>query len=157
MIVEDLYIDRYDWHLRVFYAVDCNDTRDVIDELKAIRCTRENLERAYRNLSSCRLNTGLTFSNKESRESVMIIGKWTSPAEFDNSFSHELRHFTDHVAKAFGMEIGGEEVAYLSGEIRRELFPVNKMFLCSCCNHDNEINKKRDHGRQVRDIARTSR
>ncbi len=157
MIVRDLYIDRYDWHLRVFYAVDCNDTRYVIHELKAIRCTRENLERAYRNLSSCRLNTGLTFSNKDARESVMIIGKWTSPAEFDNSFSHELRHFTDHVAKAFGMEIGGEEVAYLSGEIRRELFPVNKMFLCSCCNHDNEINKKREHDRQVRDIARSSR
>ena len=36
MIVEDLYIDRYDWHLRVFYAVDCNDTRDVIDELRRL-------------------------------------------------------------------------------------------------------------------------
>lgn len=142
MIVRDLYIDRYDWHLRVFYAVDCYYTRDIIDELKAIQCPRKNLERAYRNMASCRLNTGLTYSNNALRETIMVIGTWSSPAEFDNSFSHELRHFTDHVAKAFELETGGEDVAYLSGEIRRELFPVNKMFLCACCNHDKDIERE---------------
>lgn len=131
MIVRDLYIGRYDWHLKIFYAVDCYYTGEIIDELKAIRCPRPGIERAYRNLSSCRLNTGLTCSNHALRETVMVIGRWSSPAEFDNSFSHELRHFTDHVANVFGLESGGEEVAYLTGEIRRELFPVNKLFLCS--------------------------
>lgn len=63
MIVRDLYIGRYDWHLKIFYAVDCYYTGEIIDELKAIRCPRPGIERAYRNLSSCRLNTGLTCSN----------------------------------------------------------------------------------------------
>lgn len=142
MIVRDLYIGRYDWHLKIFYAVDCYHTRDIIDELKAIRCPRPVIERAYRNMASCRLNTGLTCSSKALRETVMVIGMWSSPAEFDNSFSHELRHFTDHVADEFGLESGGEEVAYLTGEIRRELFPVNKLFLCSCCDHDREIRRE---------------
>ena len=72
----------------------------------------------------------------------MVIGLWSSPAEFDNSLAHELRHFTDHVANVFGLEPGGEDVAYLTGEIRRELFPVNEMFLCSCCNHDRDITRE---------------
>lgn len=142
MIVRDLYMGRYDWHLKIFYAVDCYYTGEIIDELKAIRCPRPGIERAYRNLSSCRLNTGLTCSNHALRETVMVIGRWSSPAEFDNSFSHELRHFTDHVANVFGLESGGEEVAYLTGEIRRELFPVNKLFLCSCRDHDREIRRE---------------
>ena len=115
MIVKDLYIDRYDWHLRVFYAVDCYYTRDIINELKAIQCPRKNIERAYRNMASCRLDTGLTYSNNALRETVMVIGMWSSPAEFDNSLAHELRHFTDHVANVFGLEPGGEDVAYLTG------------------------------------------
>lgn len=139
MIKRDLYIDLYDWHLRVFYGASREDTGEVIEELESIRCPRGYLERASRNMSSRKLNTGLTYSNKELRESVMIIGKWTSPAEFDNSFSHELRHFTDHVAKAFGMEIGGEEVAYLSGEIRRELFWTNIVFMNPCPCKDKNL------------------
>lgn len=50
MIVRDLYIGRYDWHLKIFYAVDCYYTGEIIDELKAIRCPRPGIERAYRNL-----------------------------------------------------------------------------------------------------------
>lgn len=138
MIVKDLYIDRYDWHLRVFYAVDCYYTREIIYELKAIQCPRKNIERAYRNMTSCRLNTGLTYSNNALRETVMVIGMWSSASEFDNSFSHELRHFTDHVANAFGLESGGEEVAYLTGNIRKELYSINKMFLCDCHGHNKD-------------------
>ena len=141
MIIKDLYIDRYDWHVRIFYAVDCYYTLEIIEELKSIQCPRANIERAYRNLSSCRLNTGLTYSNNALRETVMVIGMWSNPAEFDNSFAHELRHFTDHVANTFGLESGGEDIAYLTGNIRREFYPVNSMFLCGCCDHDKDIGK----------------
>ena len=141
MIIKDLYIDRYDWHVKIFYAVDCYYTLDIIEELRAINCPRSKLDIAYRNLSSCRLNTGLTYSNNAIRETVMVIGKWGNSSEFDNSFAHELRHFTDHIANAFGLESGGEEVAYLTGDIRKELYPVNSMFLCDCCNHDKNIDK----------------
>ena len=142
MIVKDLYIENFDWHVRIFYAVTCYFTRDIVEELKAIQCPFGIIEKAYRNTSSCRLNTGLTYSNNALRETVMVIGMWENPAEFDNSFSHELRHFTDHLANAFGLESGGEEVAYLTGDIRKELYPTNKMFLCDCHGHDKDIERK---------------
>lgn len=138
MIVKDLNINEFDWHVRIFYAVDCYYTPKIMDELSTIHCPRNILKKAFRNMSACQLNTGLTYSNNALRETVIVIGMWTSPDEFINSFSHELRHFTDHIANAFGLESGGEEIAYLTGDIHRELYPVNKLFLCECHKHDVE-------------------
>ena len=142
MIVKDLDIKEFDWHVRIFYAVDCYYTPQIMEELSNIHCPRNILKKAFRNMNACRLNTGLTYSNNALRETIMIIGMWTSPDEFINSFSHELRHFTDHIANAFGLESGGEEVAYLTGDIHKELYPVNKMFLCECNCHNRDIDKE---------------
>ena len=142
MIVKDLYINKFDWHVRIFYAVTCYWTDRIIHELKNILCPADKLRKAYENMSACQLNTGLTYSNSGLRETIMVIGIWTDPAEFDNSFSHELRHFTDHIANTFGLESGGEEIAYLTGEIRQKLYSVNRMFLCDCCEHDYDIEKE---------------
>ena len=93
-------------------------------------------------MESCQINTGLTYSNNDLRETIMVIGMWSSPDEFVNSFSHELRHFTDHIAREFGLESGGEEVAYLTGSIHKELYPVNRMFLCDCKCHFRDIREE---------------
>lgn len=142
MIVEDLYIDNFDWHVRIFYAVTCYWTDRIIQELKDIQCPKDKLKRAYENMSSCQINTGITYSNNALRETIIVIGKWSDPSEFDNSFSHELRHFSDHIANAFGLMSGGEEIAYFTGEIRKKLFPVNKMFLCGCKSHNEDIQRE---------------
>lgn len=142
MIAKDLYIREYDWNLRIYYAVTCYHTDEIMQDLFEIHCPERTMRKAYKNMSACQLNTGLTYSNPRLRESVIVIGMWSDASEFDNSFAHELRHFTDHVANAFGLESGGEEVAYLTGNIRRELYPINSMFLCDCTCHNKDVEKE---------------
>lgn len=78
-------------------------------------------------------NTGFTYSNPDVGRSVVVIGKSTSPAEFVNTFAHELRHLTDDIVGAYHMELYGEGVGYLQGEIDRELADVVGMFICPQC------------------------
>lgn len=142
MIIKDLYIQNLDWHVRIYYAVTCYHTDEIMQDLFEIHCPESKMRKAYRNLSSCQLNTGLTYSNSRLRESVMVVGLWSDPSEFDNSFAHELRHLTDHIANAFGLESGGEEIAYLTGDIRKELYPINSMFLCDCKCHNMDVERE---------------
>ena len=133
MIVQDFYIERYDWHVRVFYAVTIYWVWPIIKELRRIGCVGEKLETAYSNLSSGNLNTGLTYSNFERRETVMVIAKTSSPEQFQNSFDHEKGHLCRHISQTFGIDPYGEEEQYLQGYIGQKMFPVAKRFLCECC------------------------
>lgn len=87
----------------------------------------------FGNLSSCKLDTGLTYSNYSTHETVMVIGINSSAEEFMNSFCHERKHLEMHIAKAFDLNPWGEEVAYLSGKIGQKMYRVAKKFLCEHC------------------------
>lgn len=63
----------------------------------------------------------------------MVIGLTSSPAEFLNSLQHELRHFVDDVAMTVNVDLSGEKVAYLTGDINLYLWDDIHEFLC-CCN-----------------------
>ena len=133
MIVQDFYIAKYDWHVRVFYAVTTYWTNTILRELERIGCTGSNLENAFRSLSSGNLNTGLTYSNFEHRLTVMVIAMTTSPEQFQNSWDHEKGHLCRHISRTFGIDPYGEEEQYLRGYIGKKMFPVSKKFLCECC------------------------
>lgn len=92
---------------------------------------RENLERAD-------MDSGFTYSNKDMRRSVVVVGLATSQAQFLNSFEHELRHLCDDIASASQMQMQGEEVAYLTGDINTALWKdIHRFVCCRCrCNHD---------------------
>ena len=117
MIYRELNIPQYNWLVHVFYHVTCYWTDEIMDCLKNIGCPPQKLKESYRNLKACKLNTGLTYSNYYLRESVMVIGKTSSSDEFSDSMMHELRHLEDHIATAYKMPAGGEEIAYLAGYI----------------------------------------
>lgn len=38
MIVQDFYIPKYDWEVRVYYAVDCYYTGRIIADLRRVGC-----------------------------------------------------------------------------------------------------------------------
>ena len=71
----------------------------------------------------------------------MVIGKTSSSEEFSDSLMHELRHLEDHIATAYKMPVGGEEIAYLAGYIGKKLSKDIQMFICSCYCHKHQ--KKR--------------
>ena len=80
------------------------------------------------------MDTGFTYSNKEHRQSVIVIGMHSSPWEFLNSFEHELRHLVDDIALTLGLPMAGEDVAYLTGEINQALWEDVHQFTCCKCN-----------------------
>lgn len=133
MIVQDIYLPGYDWHCRVFYAVTCYWADDILYELRRIGCNGKEYHTAQNNLYDGKLDTGLTYSNRESRESIMVIAKTSCPEEFAHSFDHEKGHLAKHIALAYDLDPFGEEVQYLSGDIAKEMFPIAKRFFCECC------------------------
>lgn len=63
MITQDFTLPKYNWHVKVYYAVTTYWTSRIINELENIGCDGIELRRAYENLRRGDLNTGLTYSN----------------------------------------------------------------------------------------------
>lgn len=100
--------------------LDCGASDSVI------RRIQENMERDD-------MDSGFTYSNPDIRRSVMVIGKTSSGPQFLNSFIHELRHLVDDIAKADGMEMSGEGVAYLSGDTAMTMADIVCRLSCDHC------------------------
>lgn len=52
MIRQRFDIEEYGWKVEVYYAVDCYYTDEIMGRLYDIGCRGDDLETAYRNLSS---------------------------------------------------------------------------------------------------------
>lgn len=139
MIQHEVYIPKYDWYVKMYYAVTCYHVDDIMRSLESIGCPEPFLRKAYDNMSSCKLDNGITYTNSRLRSSVVVIGMHSSPAQFLNSFMHELRHLTDHLMVSLNMEPGGEDIAYLTGDLAEELVNDVAMFICNCHCHKHDI------------------
>lgn len=135
MIRQRIYLSNYDILIHAYYATTRYYTYEILNRLYKIGCRGKNLYRAGRNLSSGELDTGLTFYSSQHREAVMVVGLTSSAAEFYNSLLHELSHLTAYIAKDEGLSFTGEDIAYLEGELAREIFPSVQPLLCDCCRH----------------------
>lgn len=128
----DLRIGKYDWEVRLYFAVTDYYIDDILESLSTISCPKKTMRRVRQKMAARKLDTGFTYSNKRMRQSVMVIGLTSSPAEFLDSFEHELRHLVDDIAKADGLQLSGEAVAYLTGDTNRTLWPIIHDFICCC-------------------------
>ena len=133
MIVQHIYLSKYDWYIIVFYVIDHIDTEEVLNTLKSMDCDEIVLEGIELNLSGDVLNTGFTVSNIEDRISVVLIGPTSDAAEFQNTYDHEKGHVATHIAKTLDIDAYGEGMQYLNGTIGKQMFPVAKYFLCDEC------------------------
>ena len=133
MIVRRVEIKKYGWTLHVYCAVRSYFVEDILQHLADIDCPRKFLRQAERNMRDGKLNRGPTYSNYRRRETVLVVGLASSPGEYANSIVHELWHFAVHVALALGLDMEGEEPAYLIGETMRELLGYVAPLLC--CSH----------------------
>ena len=88
MKIRDLSIHKYGWTLRIYYAVTCYYTGEILKSLTDIGCPDTVLHRVQGNMEKCEMDTGFTYSNKEHRQRVIVIGMHSSPWEFLNSFEH---------------------------------------------------------------------
>ena len=140
MIRQQFDISIYDWKVEVYYAVDCHYTDEIMGRLYDIGCRGDDLRTAYENLSAGKPDTGLTYSNYGTRQTVMVIGITSSATQFQNSYDHERKHLEAHIAAALGIDPWGEEICYLSGEIGQLMFEKARLMLCDCdcCKHKKQ-------------------
>lgn len=133
MILQEFTIDRYDWFVRVYYITDSFPEDDVIKDLIALGCSKEDAEETVHTLMEEGINAGSIYSNKYSRESLLIIGKANSTDEFYDTFDHEKGHLAMHICIADNIDPFSEKYQYLVGEIGKKMFWAAKELFCEEC------------------------
>ena len=134
MIRQDVYLERWDWYVIVYYAVDTYYMDEILEELEMIGCTYA--DEIEEDLTQHPYNNGLTYSNMRRRVSLIVIGLTETPDEFQNTYDHEKGHLAMHIAEEDRMDVFGEEFQYLVGEIGKQTFPIAKRFMCEHCRKD---------------------
>lgn len=132
MKYKELYIEKYDWKILVFFDAGPAGYEQIVRVLRYIETPEKIKYRIEQKVLGRWYDYGFTWSNLRTRETVIVLGPATTEAEFINSVEHEVRHLVDHIAELFGLEQGGEEVGYLTGEINRSLTGDIQQRLCSC-------------------------
>lgn len=136
MIVQVVYLEKYDWLLKVYYEVETKDQDIILNELDSIDCSPKAFYSLADQLESGHLNTGFTYTDNQLRVTFIIISKTTSASEFQNTFDHEKGHAAIHIANALHLDLTGESFQYLQGDIGKELFRGARRFLCDNCRKD---------------------
>ena len=139
MIRQRFALPKYEWSCMVYYAVDTYYTEEILDNMHSIGCDGDMLRTAYENISSGNLNTGVTYSNFGTRETVMVIALTSSPKEFAKSWRHECGHMATHICKAFGIDPYGEEIQYIGDDIIEKTWEYAKTLLCECDCCKNKV------------------
>lgn len=132
MLKQHFTIPKYNWEVDVYYYVTCYYLNEILTKLRSMGCTGKHLEDAYRNMSSCQLNSGITYSNNTQKCSLIVISSTSTPAQFMNSLFHEQYHLISHIVEEYNINPFGEEAAYLAGFVGQRIYPKAKYFLCKC-------------------------
>ena len=127
-----IYIPDYSWIVDIYYDSTPIDAKEIIRKIALLGCSDEGIATTYEQLSSGILNNGFTYSNRALRRSVMSLGRASSFAQFLNSFVHELHHLATHIATTTGVDLQGEDVCYLSGNIAQRMYPILMHYISKC-------------------------
>ena len=133
MIVRKIHIPEADWNVCMYFALDTYYVEDIMQSLCDIGCDSQRARQAYENMMADKKNTGFTYSNYRNRESVMVVSKTTSASEMFNTTIHELVHLASHIAHACDYEPTGETIAYIIGDLAKEIYPDISHLLCEEC------------------------
>ena len=115
-------MERYDWTVHVMYDVHSKDAMKVRRYLRDFGCAGIPLEGAFNLVLEGEPNKGITYSNVDTRKTVVVIGWTTSKAEYMNSISHEMLHVVQHISEQFLINMYGEEVCNLLGGLVKATF-----------------------------------
>lgn len=136
---QEFRLDDYGWTCYVYYVVRELNAEEILDMLIEIGCRGEDLYKAHDNLKSGKCDTGLTYSNKDARETVIVLAKTSTPLEFAQSWQHEIGHCADHIAQCLGINPHGEEVRYIGDSIVEKTWDISKHLLCEHCRGKHDM------------------
>lgn len=141
MIRARIRIPKYDWTVDCYFAVHGYYVNEILSRIWQLGGSQKVLARAYENIASGKLDSGLCFSNE--RHSVLVTSVTSSAREFLNSLAHECRHLEQYIANEYGIDENSEEACYLMGDIMMALYPHCRELLCDCDKRYKQIKPHR--------------
>ena len=133
-LIQKFYLIKWDWWVKVYYIVENMPIDYILNQLIDLGLDDEQSFISLFEKDS--ENKGYTYSNLSRRESIIVIGATTCPAEFQHTFDHEKLHLAMHIAKEDNIDPFSENLAYLVGDIGMQMFPIAKKFLCEHCREE---------------------
>ena len=133
MIKQEFIVDKVYWKVYVYYDVTSKDTIKIITKLQELKLPKSYITSAYTTLISNKLNQGLTETNSKLKESIVVFTKTTNASQFVNSFVHEIGHLSNHIARTYNLNLNGEEIQYIAGDIAQQMFKRCHTLMCDCC------------------------
>ena len=131
MILHNFYLPKYRWNIQAFYDVQLKYTDVIIEEIRNIEGTKEEIDDIRQLLNSNQKNIGFTYSNPMQKESLIVIGPCTSSEEAMNTLVHEARHLQQHIQDFYKISDDSEEIYYMIGKIIQIMYKKFKLVLDS--------------------------
>ena len=110
-------IKKYNWSIVIYYTVNDEESKEIIDKLEDLHCNSKTLESIKRNLEDAKVDTGFAYSSYNKQYSIVVIHKASSIGEFINTFEHEKNHLEMHICEALDINPYSEEAAHMSGDL----------------------------------------
>lgn len=120
------------------FSFDRYDMERIYDALFWVNAPDSIIHQVSENVRAGYLNEGFTYSNPPIRRTVYGIGMASSGPQVLDSIVHEIIHIIQHVGQEDGIDPYGEEVAYLGGNISREISDIVCQLSCPHC-HDPQM------------------
>lgn len=118
------------WVVDFLFAYDEYDIDGVLACLYDAKAPSKILARAKSIMTDNYPDAGFTFSNREIKRAVVVIGPATSGKEFVNTIAHEIHHLAVEIADTLGVNLDGETPAYLAGDTLAEFMDIICRFGC---------------------------
>ena len=110
-------IKKYNWSIVIYYTVNDEESKEIINKLEDLHCNSKTLESIKRNLEDAKVDTGFAYSSYNKQYSIVVIHKASSIGEFINTFEHEKNHLEMHICEALDINPYSEEAAHMSGNL----------------------------------------
>lgn len=133
MITHTFHVQQHRWTFRIYIALSCYWTGEIIRHLWRLGASDDILYSAANNMQCGQLNRGLTYASGKDRETLVVVGQAATASELFNSVVHEIDHACMFTFPSLGITPGTEEAAYFKGGIGREIFPLIQPYLCDRC------------------------
>ena len=129
---QTIYIPEYQWGIYVYYDTTPKDAEEVLEKLYDLGCSENSILITRNQLLGGDYNNGFTYSNRALKQSVVSLGRASEFAQFLNSFVHELHHLVTHIGVTVGLDLEGEDICYLTGDIAQKMYPILMHYISRC-------------------------
>jgi len=124
------------WEIVFFFSFEPEDMERILEALVWADAPDSIIDRVMENVSAGQLNEGFCFSNLHERKTVLGIGETTTGPEYMDTTVHEIVHVAQNIAVEDGIDLRGEEFAYLAGDLSQTVSDVICKMSCPHCRHE---------------------